>query len=740
MADYNSDPGEQERRNDEGVSPLIRGIAAARLTIYALEFPSIWKTLSTKFPKGVRDTLNKIYPKSGPTEGQLSNAIDRTVFEHAIKPENIQRSIVDNMSTLNKLLKPDAGDDAYASVWEQEQKRLEKKNVIRPYYAEHTQVKHLEAMIKGSAKDLDLIENGEALQVYRKAAITQYINMTGESNFIAKYPLLTDFVNGLKTGVMTKTEDVDKIFYQIARTGDGLLLTKAYVTYLREGDINNTVMMNQRSKQIKLFNSPSSHHGAFNIGPGKLKEKNVYEFKSNSYKDADMFANDIIGTVSEHVEWTDEHKALQTDLKWRNALKEFHNEVHNAKTFGGNASFSVRFVSSDPASDVVDRLEIFSKGATGSEAAWYMDLPKNGYIRGGQRVPQSAIYSGTKFIPMDIIASQVDGFSRNIKSIANAVVNESEGPKEVARINKWFDTQFRTSELATGNAFIDAGKRMTISRKDMPWMNAGSKGLKRRASGLLEHQALNYVKKTGQDIFIYDTEFYAGRAGTQPLVKAPASARLYQISYRRVSSSGSTISSGNYYVKDEAFERLKNAYRSGTTCQELESLKHSLERTGKGDPKYLDELINTIEREGKHHGEVINNVFNEAAKGAAIMDFAGEAGSDRAILEYLHPDLFKNRTMLDVLRMQKSASSLGSGFRLTHEFTRLVENANEIELNNIVNTLSTHSSTKAHNELIHKLAGIKDVHNRKEAIIQLVLADSHDSSFKWDDESYCSVW
>ena len=76
--------------------------------------------------------------------------------------------------------------------------------------------------------------------------------------------------------------------------------------------------------------------------------------------------------------------------------------------------------------------------------------------------------------------------------------------------------------------------------------------------------------------------------------------------------------------------------------------------------------------------------------------------------------------MLDVFKMQKAASSMGSGFRLTHEFTRLVEDANELQLNKIVETLSTHSSTKAHNDLIHKLSSIKDVHNRKQAIIQAV--------------------
>lgn len=728
MADYNYDPEEKEKQNDEGVSPLIRGVAAARLTLYALEFPSIWKTLSKKFPKGMRDNLQRVMPKTGPTESDLSHAIDKTIFEQAIKPENIQRSVVDNMTTLNKILKPDATDAAYSSVWEEEQERLRKKIIISPYTLEKNKIKYLESMIKGSAKDLDLIENGEALQVYRKAAIARYIETIGTQNFLAKYPLLTDFVNGLKTGVMMKTEDVNKIFRDLAATGDANLLASTYITYLQEGDINNTVMMNARSKQVKLLNKPVEYRSQLKIGPSKLSEASIVEFSSHLYKDPEAFADEVMGTVNKHVQWTKEHKVLQTDLKWRNALKEFHNEVHATKTFGGNASFNVRFTSSDPSSGVVDRLEIYSKGATGTNAAWFMDLPKNGYTRGGQRVPQTAIYSGTKFVPMDIIASQVDGFSRNIKSIANAVVNESEGAREVARINKWFDTQFRTSELATGNAFLDAAKRSTISRRDMPWMNATSKGLKNRANALMEYQALNYVKKTGQDIFIYDTEFYAGRTGTQPIVKAPATARMYQISYRRVSSNGVALESGNYYIKDAAFERLKTAYRSGITSPELESLKHSLERTGKGDPKFLDELINTIDREGKDHHEVIEKVFNQAAKGAAIVDFAGEGGSDRAILEYLHPGIFKNRTMMDIFKMQKAASSMGSGFRLTHEFTRIVEDANELQLNKIVDTLSTHSSTKAHNELIHKLSGMKDVHNRKQAIIQAVLADSHDSS------------
>ncbi|HLD91537.1 MAG TPA: hypothetical protein VI911_11115 [Patescibacteria group bacterium] len=708
--------------NDNDVSPLSRGVSVAGLVTAGLGFPSLWKTFKEKYPKGIDIFANR-FTKNQPTEIELQHAISKTIFEKSLDSSHLIKSIMDK-----PVLFDERYDKTNTSTWAQMQRKRRRFELITS--PEGNQIEQLENMIQKASKDLDIIANDEALQVYRKEAVALYIREIGEKEFLGKFPLMTGFVNGLKSGAMMNTADVNKIFTEVLSQGNSNLLNSLYRDLLKYGRSDNATLLASRSKIVKLLDRPSKYQGRLNINQPTKIDKNFYEFHASKYKTGELFAEEVMGTVHQKIEWSAENRANKVDLKFKNVLKELYNEVHSERSSlkGPGSTFSVRLTNSGGTSNALDRLEIYSIDPGGEKRTFFLDLPKKGYIRGGQRVPQTSIYSGKGFIPSNIIESQVDGLASNVKTIAHALVTETDGKQEVARVQRWFDKQFKTSDLATGNTYLDTAKRGIVSRNDMPWLNASTKALKNRASGLLEYNTLNYVKKTGQDILIYDTEFYTGRAGIQPLVKTPQAARLYQISYRRVSSTGEALTHGNYYIKDASFERLYKAYKSGTTCLELENLKHVLNQTGKGTPEHLDWLIETIQKEGVTPKQALSRVFNEAGKGAAILDFAGKGGSDRALIDYISPEFLKDRTMIDMLKLQKSASSLGSGFRLTHVFTRLVENADEIELNKIVKTLSSHSSTIAHNDLIHKLSKMTNISNRKQMIIQAVTADSHDSS------------
>ena len=325
-------------------------------------------------------------------------------------------------------------------------------------------------------------------------------------------------------------------------------------------------------------------------------------------------------------------------------------------------------------------------------------------------------------------SSELEGIARHILHGTYIEERDKESLSLQTMINRLYEF-----DRLIGNSTTDYAHSKMI-RSTNPFLREHGRMKMNRISGLTQHNVLAAAQRTGKDILMYDQEFIAGREGPQVSVKNPHTASPYQISYRRVDATGKILHGKTIYIKTHENQKAIDAYLNEGYYSEnadFVRFKKSLSAIGKGDAETLKNIVNEIQMKGVSADEAYHEVFNIAGANTLLADYGGQGGPDREIIKFqTGRDYIGQSKSIDIYKMLKAGSSTKRGWSLQLQFADYVRTSSDSEFRKLESTMLSHADTISHRALLnqYKDTAAGDHHNRRQAMIQAVVAHGHDAS------------
>ena len=732
----------QNSNDQEAIGPVARAASAASIVTAGFGFPNIWKNLSKNYPAGVSQSLLSFAIRKEMTSAELSFVLGKAAIDMHKDP-----AIIGGLA--KDALERDQARDIAQRADVMENERL--KQMIDLERKERSSVKEIhQGISKGSLFDRVKMVEQEINQKkgtsgfrmgsaeVKKNVILDIWRTSTNNTFQSMFPDLSkySYMESKEIPLELYNISFDRLMQEggVASKNIATAFLNTAINRNREGILAFTYRGNPvtLSNLNRTFVSPQQKAIKYNLDPNFIAEKRHHEKFDEIRFGRFNPVNDVLDSVQSHFKHLGEKEYGQSMLNMRGLIQGMYEEINQLSPEAREGKqFGVRV---DPNSN---SLVVFAQHDTFTglkESSVRIPLPTDKGMIHFSRTNRTILTSGVTQHGKAV--SMISSFERTTHELSRFTKALVHGTYTEPRDGENISLQSSVNKLyivdrPTGNPLTDFSKSK-ISRSYNPWMKEHGRMRMNRISGLTQHNVLAATQKMGRDILMYDQEFIAGREGPQIVAKNGHLASPYQISYRKMSSSGRMLDGGTIYIKTDKNQKAIDAWKRGDINNlDLIRFKTSLNAIGKGSEQDIASIINEIETKGISATEAYDTVFNKIGKGSLVADFGGQGGPDREIIKFQTGiDYLSQTDTIDIYKMLKAGSSTKLGWSLQRQFKDHAESSTDMEFKKLESAMLNNGGSIAHSRMIdeYKKRAQANPHNKRQIMIDVAKLHGHDAS------------
>ena len=776
-------PGDDHR--DREVAPIVRAASAAAIITAGMGLPSVWSSLQKSFPNGLTTALANQALKRQATTTEVAFILGKAAIELHKDPnvigsiaestfrkrteidKNISQNIFDNERMKQILdIKKSMREADRTEMWSYLSKLNDMPLQEKIRYVEEQITK--KRMSEGFGTNIDVLVRAPGIS---NAAVPGAIftHPDLKSSVRLKANIVLNTFRGLQAA------DISAICPSAAGI-DLMELSQNYSDDRLAALFDETIARNPNHPGVKsmgetfmktVIKSPLAENGIImypkhdTIAPlrmgnlsktllgdlpkpiGYMVDENTYRKKYPKGSIVDiMFQRDkdLVDNVLAAVEMKSQGALYSED---KEALKRLMSGLQNEfqkldPSQSHNKGFRIRV---NENTQMIEMIGTTIDNITQKEKTFRAALPMPQINSRARRGNIDMLL--TRVVPTAGEPAMVSSYARSVseishvaRSIISGLVKEprfQEDNSINSMINKLFEWEMPSANPRT-NFY-----KTEMARSRIPLAQQQGRFKMNRINGLTQHTILQAAKRRGQDILMYDQEFFfggAGREGPQVVAKKPHMATPYQISYRKISASGDVVAGDTLYIRTKEMDAAFRAYKaySNTGSEKflnnryLSEFRESLGKIGRGEQ--WETILNEVITKGVTADKAYTTVFAEMGKNCVFADYNGMGGPDREIVKLASgTDYIGKSASVDVMSMLQSVSSQKKGWSLVHQFQSYMDGPG-VDFAKVEKIMLSHAGSIAHRNMVDKYKRLvrNDPHNRRQYLIEAALSEAHDAS------------